>query len=112
MLRTVLLALVALAVLAATATAAPAVENRCGDVVVKGLFDTPQDVRALGVSCRRAKRLARHHYRSSGRNETCDLAKPSCRLDGWTCRRTFFGNSGTRVRCTSGERRVRWFYGA
>jgi hypothetical protein len=55
--------------------------------------------------------LARRHERTSGRGERCDLAEPSCRLDGYSCRRTFLGNSGTRVRCTRGEARVRFFYG-
>lgn len=95
---------------AALPTAHAATERRCGDV--PGAVDAPQDVRALRTSCAVARRLAAHHSRRSGRNEVCALAKPSCRLDGWTCRRTFFGNSGTRVRCTRGDRRVRFFYGS
>ena len=118
--RTAALLLAALALCAALAVTVPAgattpaslrVENRCGDIVNGDFADTPQDVRALGVSCRRARRLARQHYRSIGLRERCDLYKSVCVIDGWTCRRTFFGDSGTRVRCTSGERRVRWFYG-
>jgi hypothetical protein len=102
------------ALLLATALGLPSAagartEHRCGDV--RGAVDAPQDVRALGVSCTAARRLAARHSRHSGRNEVCALAKPSCGLDGWTCRRTFFGNSGTRVRCTKGDRRVRFFYG-
>jgi hypothetical protein len=107
-----LLAALALTVaLSATATAGSAVETRCGDIVKKDVFDTPQDVRALGVSCKRAKKLARHHYRVDGLHEQCDLYRKTCKLDGFTCRHTFFGDSGTRVKCTSGNRRVRWFYG-
>jgi hypothetical protein len=114
--RLAALVLAALALTLALSASSPAaaveVENRCGDVVKAGFFDTPQAVKALGVSCRRAKRIATRHWRTSGRNEHCDLAKPSCTIQGWTCRRHFFGNSGTRVRCASGNRRVRWFYGA
>lgn len=104
------LAAVLLLLLVALPAAQARTERRCGDV--RGAVDAPQDVRALGVSCTTARRLAAHHTRTSGRNEQCALAKPSCRLDGWTCRRTFFGNSGTRVRCTKGDRRVRFFYGS
>jgi hypothetical protein len=104
--------LLAVLIALAAATAAPAaVEVRCGDVHSDSV-QPPQDVRALGVSCRKAKRLARRHDASSGRYDHCSLAKPSCTLDGWKCRRTFFGNSGTRVRCTMDQKRVRFFYGS
>lgn len=100
-------------VLAVLAVAAPATmaatERRCGDV--SGGPSAPQDVRATGVSCRRARSLARSHDRQSGRGERCDLAKTSCALEGFRCRRTFFGNSGTRVRCAEGAKLVRFFYG-
>jgi hypothetical protein len=102
-----LLALVALALVAPGATGAS--ERRCGDV--QGTADAPQGVHAIALSCRRARALARSHARRSGRGERCDLAKPSCVLDGYRCRRTFFGNSGTRVRCTHEAERVRFFYG-
>jgi hypothetical protein len=107
--RVILVLLVGAGLVAGAGTASAATERRCGDV--PGAVDAPQDVRARGVSCRRARSLARRHSRNSGRNDTCALAKPSCRLDGWTCRRSFFGNSGTRVRCTRGEAVARWFYG-
>jgi hypothetical protein len=84
-------------------------ERHCGDV--PGAVDAPQDVRAVAVSCRRARALARAHSNHNGRGERCDLAKASCVLDGFRCRRTFFGNSGTRVRCTRDAQRVRFFYG-
>jgi hypothetical protein len=105
------LAVVLAAALAlAFAAAAPAAtERRCG--VAGSAFDAPQDVRALKVSCPTARRFARKHSRNNGRNDVCDLAKPSCRLDGWVCKRTFFGNSGTRVRCIKGAGRIRFFYG-
>jgi hypothetical protein len=108
--RLTVLAASAVVLLLLAATAAPAsTERRCG--VAGSAFDAPQDVRALGVSCRTARALARKHSRNDGRNDVCDLAKPSCRLDGWSCKRTFFGNSGTRVRCLKGAARVRFFYG-
>jgi hypothetical protein len=102
-----LAAFVLLAVAAPAASAAP--ERRCGDL--PGAADAPQDIRAAGVSCRRARSLARSHARHSGRGERCDLAKASCVLDGYRCHRTFFGNAGTRVRCTKGAKRVRFFFG-
>ena len=104
-----LLAALALGLALAASGASGATERRCGDV--PGAADAPQDVRAVAVSCRRARSLARSHARRSGRGERCDLAKASCVLDGFRCRRTFFGNSGTRVRCTRDAQRVRFFYG-
>ncbi|MEA2144404.1 MAG: hypothetical protein QOI64_2834 [Solirubrobacteraceae bacterium] len=86
-----------------------ATEHSCGAAGTG--FDAPQGVYAGGVSCVSARRLARRHSRMNGRNDGCDLAKASCRLDGYVCRRTFFGNSGTRVRCTKAAKRVRFFYG-
>jgi hypothetical protein len=103
-----------LAALAALAAVAPALaraaaERHCGDL--SHAPDTAQDIRALGVSCTSARSLARSHRRQVGAGERCDLKKSSCTLSGYRCRRTFFGNSGTRVRCTNGPKRVRFFYG-
>lgn len=92
-----------------TTVATAAREHSCGAAGAD--FFAAQGVYATGVSCTAARRLARRHSRMNGRNDVCALAKPSCRLDGYTCRRTFFGNSGTRVRCTKGAKRVRFFYG-
>jgi hypothetical protein len=105
---TVLAALAAL-VLAAPALARAAAEKHCGDL--NNAPDTAQDIRALGVSCAKARSIARSHRRQVHAGEKCDLKKPSCTISGYTCRRTFFGNSGTRVRCTNGPKRVRFFYG-
>jgi hypothetical protein len=102
-----LAALAALAIVASTAHAAA--EKRCGDL--NNAPDTAQDIRALGVSCSTAKSIARSHRRQVHSGEKCDLRKASCTISGYTCRRTFFGNSGTRVRCTNGPKRVRFFYG-
>ena len=108
--RPALLAPALALLLAAAAPASSALpERRCGDVA--GPPSAPQGVVATGVSCATAKRLARRHAARTGRGERCDLRKASCRLDGWRCRRTFFGNSGTRVRCARGAARVRFFYG-
>jgi hypothetical protein len=107
--RLLLVATVLLALSAGAARADGAVEKRCGDV--SKAPDTAQDVRALNVSCRAAVSLARSHMRSNLAGQRCDLHKASCTLRGYTCRRTFFGNSGTRVRCTKGINRVRFFYG-
>ena len=101
--------LTCIAIGAAATVATGATEHSCG--VAGTRFQTAQGVHATGVSCTAARRLARRHSMRNGRNDTCDLAKPSCRLDGYTCRRTFFGNSGTRVRCAKGAKRVRFFYG-
>jgi hypothetical protein len=104
------LALLALLVLALAAPGASGASERlCGDL--HGTADAPHDVRAIAASCRRARSLARSHARGSGRGERCDLAKASCVLDGYRCRRTFFGSSGTRVRCTHDAEQVRFFYG-
>jgi hypothetical protein len=107
-------ALIALAGVAPVAWTAPAAsaatEHRCG-AADKGDLLGAQDVRAKGIGCTSARRLARHHSDTSGRDGDCSLAKSSCRLDGYTCRRSFFGNSGTRVRCSKGGKRVRFLYG-
>ncbi len=103
----ILATLAALAIAASTARAAA--EKRCGDL--SNAPDSAQDIRALGVSCATARSIARRHHRRIDAGEACDLRKASCVLSGFTCRRTFFGNSGTRVRCTSGPKRVRFFYG-
>jgi len=105
---TLLAALAALAAIA-PALARAAAERRCGDL--SQAPDTAQDIRALGVTCTKARSLARSHHRQIGAGERCDLRRSSCTLSGYTCRRTFFGNSGTRVRCTHGPKRVRFFYG-
>jgi hypothetical protein len=105
---TLLAALAALAAIA-PALARAAAERRCGDLSMAP--DTAQDIRALGVTCTKARSLARSHHLQVGAGERCDLRRSSCTLSGYACRRTFFGNSGTRVRCTNGPKRVRFFYG-
>ena len=100
----------ALFLVALTAAPASAAERRCGDLA--GAVDAPQGIRAERASCTTARRLASRHSRNNGRNDVCALAKPSCRLGDWRCRRTFFGNSGTRVNCTRGSAHVRFFYGS
>ena len=107
--RLLLTAAVLLTFAVGAARADGAAEKRCGDVSTAP--DTAQDVRAVNVSCRAAVSLARSHMRSNRAGQRCDLRKASCTLRGYTCRRTFFGNSGTRVRCTKGNHRVRFFYG-
>src|SRR3954452_1949777 len=109
--RTVLAAVAILAALAFAAPAQATTERACGDIGTLSQPDAPQAVKALHTSCRNARRLARRHWHRVGDGERCDLAKRSCTLGAFTCRRTFFGNSGTRVRCTAGNRRVRFFYG-
>src|SRR3954451_14335775 len=82
----------AIIVLAALALAAPAAhaDTKCGDAT--NAPDTAQDIRATHVTCAKAKQLARHHMRTRDRGQRCDLVKASCVLDGYTCRRSFFGN--------------------
>jgi hypothetical protein len=104
---TLLAALAALAL--APALARAAAEKRCGDVT--NAPDTAQDVRALGISCATARSIARTHFRSVRRDGKCNLGNASCTIRGYTCRRTPFGNSGNRIRCTNGPKRVRFFYG-
>ncbi len=104
--------LLAAALLAALAFApgASAAETACGNAGAAS--NSPQDIHVTGVDCATGKRLARRHAARSGAKKKCDLRKASCSLDGWRCRRSFFGNSGTRVRCTQGPAVVRFFYGA
>jgi hypothetical protein len=105
-----LLVLLVLATAFALPAPAQAGERRCGDIITRP--DAPQRIRAEGVGCRFALSLAARHYRSVERRGRCRLRRPSCRLSGYRCRRAFFGNSGTRVRCRRGERSVRFVYGA
>lgn len=103
---------VTLAALAAAAPANAATTRHCGDIGTLATPDAPQNVRAVGTSCTTARRLARRHWHRSSAGERCDLAKAKCTIGTWTCRRTFFGNSGTRVRCTRPDGDiVRFFYG-
>jgi hypothetical protein len=105
-----LLALAIALVVAAPAEASTAGgERRCGSILTRP--DAPQRIRAEGVGCRFAVSLAARHYRSVERGGRCRLRRPSCRIGRYRCRRTFFGNSGTRVRCRRGERSVRFIYG-
>ncbi len=87
-----------------------AVEHSCGPA--RTAIDPPQEIRATGVSCGAARALARKHSRMSGRYDVCALAKRSCRLDRYTCTRTFYANGRTRVRCLRGAKRVRFVYGS
>jgi hypothetical protein len=112
MIRVLLAAALVVAALAVPATATGQTpERRCGDLGGPAGSGPPQNVRARGVSCKTARRLARRHRRNVSSGEPCDLTNRSCKLGAWTCRRTFFGNSGTRVRCTRGADRVRFVYG-
>jgi hypothetical protein len=104
-----LIAALAALVLAAPALARAAAEKRCGDVT--DAPDTAQDVRALNVTCATARSIARTHFHSVRRDGKCNLGNSSCTIRGYTCRRTPFGNSGNRIRCTNGPKRVRFFYG-
>jgi len=114
MLRCLVIGLVSAAAAAPAAMAGegegggPVRERRCGDVA--GPPNATQKVRATFTKCRAAKRIARRHFRrvSDGR---CDLDERTCRVGRFTCRRRFFGNSGTRVRCTHGPQAVRFLYG-
>ena len=105
----VLAAVAALAALPASHALA-ATEQRCG--AASSALTAAQDVRAIEVSCVQARRFARRFTARNGRNEVCDLAKRSCVLDRYTCHSSFLGNSGTRVRCAKGTKKIRFFYGA
>ncbi len=74
--------------------------RHCGD-----LKTGPQDIRALHVRCKAARNLARAH------RGTCDLRNRTCYVGDYHCTRKFFGNSGTRVRCTNDAAVVKFFYG-
>ena len=105
-----LLVLFGVMVAAATAasSASAATSKSCGDAKPSKhyrFFDYPMNVKASGVNCFTAKLLALRHM------ETCNLEKAKCHIDFWTCKRTFFGNSGTRVRCAYEQRRVKFIYG-
>ena len=103
------LLILAAATIAGSANAAT--ERQCGDIGTLSQPDAPQHVRALGTGCTTARRVARRHWHRIGDGERCDLSKAKCTIGAWTCRRTFFGNSGTRVRCSRGADRVRFIYG-
>ncbi len=107
-----LIALLGLLAALSLASAASAGQDAvsCGDAGTK--TTSPQDVTAKGVDCATAKRLARRHANRTAKGKRCDLRKASCSLDGWTCKRTFFGNSGTKVSCKLSFGRVTWVYGA
>ena len=82
--------------------AAPGAEaRRCGSIGNTG----PQSIRAYSTACRSARSLARAH------DQACSLRPRTCQVSGFTCTRRFFGNSGTRVRCSRGAAVVRFFYG-
>jgi hypothetical protein len=98
-----------IAIGSAATSATGATEHSCGAAGTD--FLAAQGVYATGVSCIAARGLARRHSRMYGRNDVCALDKPSCLVDVYPCRLSFFGNSGTRVRCTKGAKRVRFFYG-
>ena len=108
MLRRVVL-LTATAVLCAAPTAFAKSDTRCGNG--SGTVDKPYDVRALNTTCARAKQLANKHSRNIGRNDVCALAKMSCTLDGYRCRRGPLGDS-TDITCKKGDKRVRFKYRA
>lgn len=99
---------VAIGVSATVATAAT--EHSCG--AAGSGFQSARSVYATGVSCRAARALARRHSRMSGRTDVCALARPTCRLDGYACRRAFVAGGATHVRCTKGATRVRFVYAA
>jgi hypothetical protein len=104
-------ALVAVALLVAASAAPAASFTKCGRANVNGYPDNPLRVKAEHTTCAEAKRVARKHYRRIGDGKSCNLKNASCVVLGFTCRRSFFGNSGTRVRCAKGEARVRFIYG-
>jgi hypothetical protein len=101
------LALFGVMVAAATAasTASAAGYKSCGDI------GATQHVRAHGLTCFAARAVAERHSDTSIPGGACDLAKRKCHIDFFTCKRTFFGNSGTRITCSYDGRRVKFFYG-
>jgi hypothetical protein len=111
MLRAIVIATLLCAAVATSAQAAPA-DKRCGDLATFSHPDRPQRIRAHGLGCHAARTLARKHFNRIGLGERCDLNNASCVIGRFTCARSFFGNSGTRVRCTAPDGdRVRFIYG-
>jgi len=95
------IALLVLAAVGAGAAQGAANVRHCGNIGLTG----PQNIRAVHVKCKPARHLARVHQSS------CDLRNKVCYIGPYRCSRKFFGNSGTRVRCTDDRRVVRFFYG-
>lgn len=93
---------------AAPAASASAPDHGCGGLEPTG----PQQIRAAHVSCAGARRVARAHDQESHAGGPCDLRRATCGVHGYTCSRSFFGDSGTRVRCTRGARVVGFVYGS
>jgi hypothetical protein len=65
-----------------------------------------QNVQAKNIRCRFARTIARSHA------SNCNLKKKTCYVGDYKCVRKFFGNSGTRVRCTSPPAVIKFFYGS
>ncbi len=104
--RTALLfAVMVAAATAASSTAHAASWKSCGDIAAT------QQIRALKLNCYSARALAERHSDTSIPGGACDLSRSKCRIDAFVCKRTFFGNSGTRIKCAFGKRQVRFFYG-
>ena len=102
--RSVLLFAVMVAAATAASTASAASWKSCGDVAAT------QQVRAFKLNCFSARALAERHSDTSVPGGACDLSRNRCRIDAFVCKRTFFGNSGTRVTCRYGKRAARFTY--
>lgn len=103
--RSVLLFAVMVAAATATSSASAATWRSCGGV------GATQQIRAFKLNCPSARALAERHSDTSVPNGACDLSRNRCRIDAFVCKRTFLRNSSTRIRCSFGERQVRFFYG-
>jgi hypothetical protein len=103
--RLVLLFGVMVAAATASSTASAASWKSCGDVAAT------QEIRAFALNCSSARALAERHSDTSIPGGACDLSRNRCRIDAFVCKRKFFGNSGTKIRCSFGKRQVRFFYG-
>lgn len=80
---------------AAPSTAAP---KKCGDVIVE-IGAGADRIRAEGVSCRTARRIARTYYKDH-------------EVEGWRCRERRLDLEYWKVRCTRSDDIVRFGYGA
>jgi hypothetical protein len=91
-----------------SADAQPAPIRECGDAgSAHGGNVLLYNVTSRNVACWKARRFARRQYLSGG---------PACREDrwctyrGWLCRHVAYRYEAD-VRCTNGDRVIRWQYG-
>ena len=103
--RSLVLFGVMVAAATAASSASAATYKSCGDIAAT------QHVRAHKLTCFAARAVAERHSDTSIPGGACDLSRRTCHIDFFTCKRTFFGTGGTRVKCSYDGRWVKFYYG-